>query len=186
MRIGISSKAVLLAAGEQERFGKDKPPKCLHRVDGETLLRRLGRQLDMPIITVIRPDWDGIHTAEVHEVGTAAKVEPGLHIGHSIAAGLEEARDVDRVVVMAADTMIPDRITRMPRGLNWAIFDPWEWITIFVLQPSQETIDDCRDRCENKIEYMWQAKMPVDVIKTGWVNVNTMDDLERAWKLCSE
>jgi len=185
MRIGISSSAVVLAAGLQTRFGEDEAPKCLQRLNGQTILGRLARQLNMPIVTVVGATWDGSHIAEAAEFGQVVKMDPGLSIGHSVAAGLEASREADQSLIIAADTVIPGHIDRVPRGLKWAILDPWEWIVLYALKPNQDTIDDCRDRCEDRVEYLWQARMPVDIIKTGWINVNTRKDLERARELCS-
>lgn len=184
MKIGISSKAIFLAAGEQTRFGPGKP-KCLYEISGEPILARLIRQLELEAIIVISDAWEQEYTDIVKRMGDVVTVSTGLSCGHSLATGLRACQSTHEALIVNADTVIPTLSGMpVPRGWGWALFDPWEWFVLYILRTTEAVANHCETHCRDKVEYMWQVRMPLDVFRSGWVNVNTQEDLERARKLC--
>ena len=187
MKIDISSRLILLAAGNQTRFIPDVP-KCLCEIHGETVLSRLTRRFDMGRPIVVAPAWwkrSYVETAQL--LGDVVTVQPGLTPGHSISAGLKHC-ETHAGLVISADIVIPNNTEiRIPRGLKWALYDPWEMITIYVLGCGIGTRQHCEKYCsDDRVEYMLHANMPIDLFRSGWINVNTPADLARAHALCQE
>lgn len=186
MKIDITSRLVLLAAGTQIRFGPGLP-KCLHEINGETVLSRLARRFDMGRPVVVRPTWwKEAHVEMAEGIGDLVTVPPDLSPGYSISEGLKHCGDVRVGLVMSADIVIPNNTDiYLPRGLGWGLYDPWEMVTLYILRCGISTRRHCEEHCgSNRVEYMMRAHMPVDLFRSGWVNMNTQADLERARQLC--
>lgn len=188
MRIDISSRLVLLAAGSQERFGPGLP-KCLYDINGETILSRLVRRFDMDRPIIVAPVWwEQDHVKEAQSLGDVITVPPGLSPGYSISMGLKHCGDVRVGLVISADIIIPNHTEiRIPRGLKWALYDPWEGITLYILGCGIDTQRHCEMYCgDDRVEYMLQAHMPIDLFRSGWINMNTRYNLARARYLCQK
>lgn len=184
MKIDISSRLVILAAGRQSRFGPGRP-KCMSEINGETMLARLVHQFDMDTVIVTPTWWQNADIQAAKLLGETITVQPDLTLGHSIAAGLA-CCNTHVALVISADTVIPVGGMRIPRGVNWALFDPWEWITLQIFRCDIHTRQHCEKHCGNdRVAYMTSLHMPVDLFhEEGWINVNTHLDLERAREVC--
>ena len=168
-------EAIILAAGLNERFGGNCP-KCLYRIDGDTIIGRLARHCDLPITIVINAQWAEHHIQMVENLGRVVKVGLGCKIGESIARGLQEVKN-DLALIYNADNYVLNTLpTLMQPG---ALFDPWEWVTIWCVVPTPSCITSFRVHCTDKVEYMIYTGIRPEIKRLGLINVNRREDLQR-------
>ncbi len=171
---------VLLAAGEQTRWEGDGP-KCLAKIGDETVIERLDRQFMRwnPMGSVVAVcDPDAVSISEVMRTPPR-----GPDIGHSILTGLDAVREGDSVIIMAADTFLPEDTTffSMPCR-SYTLFDPWAWVTVQYVTPKwmQSASLTAQLHVESRIEMATYWPGDVVIQRTGSININTIADLERA------
>lgn len=163
----------------QQRFSGGRP-KCLYETNGETVLQRLISRLQMPATTVLHMAWRPKYEAEVEALGlTTVFVPPNKSIGHSIAAGMRACCSYKPVLIIAADTYVPLDLPLLIPEPGCAIFDPWEWITIYCLVNTPANADHFRAKCRDRVEYLTLGTLMTTIHRTSYINVNTIEDLDR-------
>jgi len=180
-----SSAVIFLAAGMQTRF-EGEGLKCMSDIGGKPLLEHTA---DMcrewnDLFVVIGAKWTNKDELWAFRHGIKAIRAEGPKIGGSIVAGLVgcDASLYEIVHVVSADTFFVEGSAPV-FGSYDAIFDPWEWATLWGLTGG------LRDwklyaACENRVETMGLLGMHVRIVRRpDIVNVNTVEDLERARRL---
>lgn len=176
MLIGTSSELIVLCAGLGSRF-KGPGRKVLQTIGDVPLPVRLARQFAVfPTIFVIRDDWSTEEEDVLRPHGTTIR-SAGRTIGESIADGLS-ARSADAALVVSGDTYMPDDMSIViPRGRHWLLFDPWAWVSLLLLTTIPDMIASVRNDCTDKIAWAAARRLPCDLVRLPWRNINTEADL---------
>jgi len=83
---------------------------------------------------------------------------------------------------VAADTWIPeDAVFQIPSWIG-AIVDPAPWITIFRVGANEAMAAYFESQEVGRAEYLTRPSVRAWIRFTGYININTPEDLERAEK----
>jgi molybdopterin-guanine dinucleotide biosynthesis protein A len=180
------SEAVLyLGAGKQERF-KFPWRKCMTEINGECCLERLHKAWgDTPQYVTISDAWRLEEAGKAVDLGLTV-VKPARYetIGQSVAAGLRAITE-DIIYVISADTFILDHLMIIPTHDIQFIYDPYEHITIWKLDSRLKNLilkheQDATDRLVMTQNLGMTGRI---LVSKNWININTPEDLDRAWRL---
>ena len=172
------TRAIILAAGESKRLDDPRGcPKCFRQIGDVTVLESLTARLgSLSVTIVINEDWPLKYQQLVSKLGRVLLVEPGRNVGHTMATGLRD--DNSSAFIFNADNFVPPGAGLWLPHPGSALFDPWEWITIWHAFPWWA--DHLEATCDDRVEYLAQGHVPFFLRRTGWININRTEDLLRA------
>jgi len=177
--------ALFLAAGQQTRF-RAAHLKCLSDIGGKPLIQHSAAVWkDHDLYIVVSSLWRPDEVAFVEKLGFTAIRSGGRTIGMSLHDGLAicEPHEYSEIAVVAADTFFVDGT--IPFSPLMAIFDPRAWVTLWTLRPwDEQQKPDTYSNMKDRVDYMTSGDgMFISLVSWNWINVNTVDDLERARRL---